>query len=173
MREHSFDKILLPVIAAIVAVMAIFLLLLPHILPQDKQAGSNASAAVQLSEDGSAIVIDKGILSTSASYFDFVVDDITVELFAVEASDGTIRLALNTCQVCNGSPYAYFVQEEDAFICQNCFNRFASVQVGLVDGGCNPVPVTSEYYSVENNSILVSTEFLAANAVRFQNWKKF
>ena len=84
-----------------------------------------------------------------------------------------MRLALNTCQVCNGSPYAYFVQEGDEFVCQNCHNRFSSTDVGKVSGGCNPVPITAEDYREENGALIVPYSFLEENAARFTNWKKF
>lgn len=52
-------------------------------------------------------------IGAQASYFDYDADGTTVQLLAVRASDDTVRMALNTCQVCNGSPYAYFDQEGD------------------------------------------------------------
>ncbi len=112
-------------------------------------------------------------ISTSASYYDATVEETTVELFAVLASDGTVRLAMNTCQVCNGSPYAYFEQDGDDFVCQNCGNHFSSDEVGLTSGGCNPVPITEDDYTEENGIITVSDSFLEENAYRFSNWKQF
>ena len=165
----------LPIVAAVVVVAAALALLVPRLLPGEAGtgAGGDTSAAAQLSEDGASFVIDAEALSETASFFTYDADGTTVEFFAVTASDGTVRLALNTCQVCNGSPYAYFVQEGDYFVCQNCGNRFASTQVGLVSGGCNPVPITEDSYSLQDGRILVSTAFLQENAVRFTNWKKF
>ncbi|MCC8162486.1 MAG: DUF2318 domain-containing protein [Lachnospiraceae bacterium] len=112
-------------------------------------------------------------ISTSASYYDTMVDGTDVEIFAVLASDGTVRLAMNTCQVCNGSPYAYFEQDGDDFVCQNCRNRFSTDEVGLTSGGCNPVPITEEDYTEEDGIITVSEAFLEENAYRFSNWKQF
>ena len=112
-------------------------------------------------------------ISTNASYYDTTVEGTTVEIFAVLASDGTVRLAMNTCQVCNGSPYAYFVQEGDYFVCQNCGSEFSTDKIGVVSGGCNPVPITSDNYSEEESIITISSEFLSDNAYRFANWKNF
>ena len=91
----------------------------------------------------------------------------------MQASEGSIRLALNTCQVCNGSPYAYFEQDGDAFVCQNCGNAFPSTAIGKESGGCNPVPVTAETYTEENGTLTIPSDFLDLNAARFKNWKKF
>lgn len=174
MQKLSVKKILLPALAAVVVLAAVLVLLLPRVQPQgEKQVSTKDAAAITLSEDGSAVVIDTEKVGPTASFFAYEVDGVTVELFAVAAADGTVRLVLNTCQVCNGSPYAYFVQQKDGFVCQNCRNYFSTLQVGLVSGGCNPVPITEEYYSVEDKNICIPTEFLTVNAVRFKNWKNF
>lgn len=91
----------------------------------------------------------------------------------MRAPDDSVRLTLNTCQVCNGSPYAYFVQENDAFVCQTCKNRFASDDIGKQSGGCNPVPITGDLYTEENGVITIPAAVLDANAARFENWKNF
>lgn len=124
-----------------------------------------------IAETGIEIHIED--ISTNASYYDTTVDGINVEIFAVLASDGTVRLAMNTCQVCNGSPYAYFVQEGDYFVCQNCGSKFSTNNIGVVSGSCNPVPITSDDYSEEESVITISSEFLSDNAYRFTNWKNF
>lgn len=163
-------KNFLPVVAAAVVLAAAAAVIVPKLSPRESP---QEGAAAALSGDGSAVMIDAEALNEEAAFYDYDVDGTTVELFAVKASDGSVRLALNTCQVCNGSPYAYFVQEGNYFICQNCRNRFASTQVGVVSGGCNPVPITEENYSVQDGMILVSTEFLEQNAARFTNWMNF
>ncbi|MCD7950549.1 MAG: DUF2318 domain-containing protein [Erysipelotrichaceae bacterium] len=123
------------------------------------------------SDEGIKIVIDE--VSTQATYYDTEIDGITVEVLAVIASDKTIRLAMNTCQVCNGSPYAYFIQDGDYFICQNCKNEFSSDEIGLVSGGCNPVPITEDNYTENDGIITINETFLEENAYRFSKWKQF
>ncbi|MCC8356933.1 MAG: DUF2318 domain-containing protein [Oscillospiraceae bacterium] len=163
MKKHR--NMLLPVVAVLVVLAAAAAVLLPRL--QDD--GDSTVASVS---EGDLLIQTENI-GTEASYFDYDVDGVTVEVLAVLASDGTIRLALNTCQVCNGSPYAYFVQEGDDFICQNCMNRFSSTDVGVVSGGCNPVPITAEDYTEEDGVIAVPASFLEENASRFVNWKQF
>ena len=160
----------LPIAAGAVVVIALAVTLLPRLLGDGK---SVPQADTIILGSGDSIEIRADEISSRASYFDYDVDGTTVELFAVQASDGSIRLALNTCQVCNGSPYAYFVQEGDDFVCQNCMNRFASTDVGLVSGGCNPVPITRDVYTEQDGFITLPSSFLDQNAYRFENWKQF
>lgn len=153
---------ILPILAAAVAIVAVFVTLMPKTMQE----------SISLAENGDVILRAEEI-GTEASYFDYDANGTTVQLFAVRASDGTVRLALNTCQVCNGSPYAYFVQDGDWFICQNCMNRFASTNVGILSGGCNPIPITDQVYTKQDGMITIPASFLDENAPLFQNWKNF
>ena len=153
---------ILPILAAAVAIVAVSVTLMPK----------TTKESISLAENGDVILRAEDI-GTEASYFDYDANGTTVQLFAVRASDGTVRLALNTCQVCNGSPYAYFVQDGDWFICQNCMNRFASTNVGILSGGCNPIPITDQVYTKQDGMITIPASFLDENAPLFQNWKNF
>lgn len=155
----------LAIAAAVVIIAALAVTLLPRL----KDSGGGAQTVTP----GSDLTLNTEDIGTQASFFDYDADGVRVQLLAVRASDGTVRLALNTCQVCNGSPYAYFVQDGDCFICQNCHNSFSSDDIGLESGGCNPVPVTSDDYTEADGLITVAHSFLEDNASRFENWKKF
>lgn len=168
----GFTSWLLPAIAALVVAAAIAVVLLPKGAFSGEPVES-AGAPSAASEDGSALLLDPAQIGSDAVFCDYETQGVTVEFFAVQASDGSIRLALNTCQICNGSPYAYFEQDGDDFVCQNCGNRFSADQIGLVSGGCNPVPITADHYLLEGDTLQVSTDFLEENAARFTNWKQF
>lgn len=160
----NVKKVILPILAVLVVFAAALSLLLPKLRSQP----------VSDTALSSSVTFNASDITSTASFFDYDADGTTVELFAVQASDNTLRLALNTCQVCNGSPYAYFVQEGDDFVCQNCGNHFSSNQIGIAAGfGCNPIPVTESDYAEEDGVITVSTAFLEENAKRFTNWKQF
>lgn len=169
MKKSAKKEKILPILAGFVLVAAVSVTLAPRLSGNNGAVPQESDALTH----GGDLVIQTDELSTAASYFNYDVDGTTVQVFAVQASDGTVRLALNTCQVCNGSPYAYFEQDGDEFICQNCRNRFASIDIGRASGGCNPVPITEEIYTDQNGTITVPASFLEENAVRFTNWKNF
>lgn len=163
----------LPLIAAAVVVIALAVVLVPRFV------GGGAGTALLQAQDhaksfgnGEDVVIKASDIKSDASYYDYDANGTTVQLMAVKASDGTARVALNTCQVCNGSPKAYFVQDGDNFICQNCKNVFPSAAVGNEAQGCDPIPVTSSDYKLSSDSITVPASFLDQYAGAFTNWKK-
>lgn len=135
----------------------------------DKDAGDKDTSLFTVREDGS-IAIDTAQLTQTVSFLDISLGEDAVHLLARVEEDGTARLSWNTCQVCSGSPYAYFVLQEDALVCQNCGNRFPVTSIGTESIGCHPWAV--EGYAVEEGQIILSRELLTEEAPSFKNWKK-
>ena len=162
-------NVILPVAALAVVIAAGASFVLPGFL---KGGAATQDVKAEQVANGQDVVIKASDINTQASYYDYDANGTKVQLFAVKASDGTARVALNTCQVCQGSPKAYFVQEGDDFVCQNCGNHFASAQVGNEAQGCDPIPVTSSDYTIKDNAIVVPASFLDGYASSFTNWKK-
>ncbi len=117
------------------------------------------------------VTITKSDITEKAAFFPFEAEGTYMEVIAIRASDGTVRTALNTCQVCTGSGRGYYVQEGDVLICQNCGNRFTVDQVEVVKGGCNPVPIFDEDKTEDEETITISDEYLLRNKALFNNWK--
>lgn len=115
------------------------------------------------------IVIDATILSKKVSFFNYNASGTNIQFMLLKTDDERVRCALNTCQVCNGSPYAYFEQIGNVVICQNCGNQFALTQIGDEHGGCNPVPLE---FTQESDNVVIDTAVLDSYAAAFTNWKK-
>ena len=76
-----------------------------------------------------------------AQYFQYPIGNgTTVRFFILRSSDGVIRAAYDACDVCwrEGKGYQ---QDGDFMVCRNCGQRFASVKVNEIKGGCNPAPL--------------------------------
>ncbi len=123
-------------------------------------------------KEGESLVIPTNEISETAKFYPVSIDDIKMEVVAVKAPDGTIRTSFNTCQVCNGSPLAYFEQKGTTLECQNCGNRFPMDRVEVEAGGCNPIPIFAEDKTVTEESITISYDTLKASKDLFNNWNK-
>lgn len=173
--KNKIDK--LQITAAVVAAAAVLTLAVVKLNSSSESAvsspeSSDASSAEQLltrSENGK-IYISSEDISEGISFLDYTASDGTaMQYILVKDQDGEIRGALNTCQVCNGSPYAYFVEDGGNVICQNCRNKFSIDVIGLTHGGCNPVPLE---VTEENGEYIVDAEYLDSVSPAFSNWKK-
>jgi uncharacterized membrane protein len=130
-----------------------------------------AGAAFRATASDGDLFIPAGEITEKATFFPVTVEGVNMEIFAVRAPDGTIRTAFNTCQICFDSGRGYYKQDGDAFVCQNCGNRFRTSQIELVKGGCNPVPIMPGDKIADENGITITKEYLAKAKSIFANWK--
>lgn len=135
-------------------------------------ASASAATLAGTNVKGNALVIPKAGIGDKAIFFPFTIDGVKMEVFAVKASDGTIRTALNTCQVCYNSGRGWYVQEGNELVCQNCGNRFNINKIELIKNGCNPIPVTKDLKTETKDSITISADVLASGKQFFSRWKK-
>ena len=99
----------------------------PSIQPQ--VSATEVSFPVQAFADG------------QAKYFQYpAANGITIRFFILKSSDGVIRAAYDACDVCWREGKGYY-QDGDFMVCRNCGQRFASVKVNEIKGGCNPAPL--------------------------------
>lgn len=189
-KRKKDNKNMLPIIAGLVLVLAVGLFVGKNIvdsskeksniesdkvvvdnnLQQDKQTEKNISSNVSDAEvENGKVKVQASKLSEQITLVDYDSNGTKMELMLVKTSDGVIRGALNTCQVCNGSPYAYFEQQGDMIVCQNCYNQFSLSDIGVQHGGCNPIPLD---FKTKNDYIFIDTAFLDENSSRFVGWKQ-
>jgi hypothetical protein len=131
-----------------------------------------AQAAAPKNTGNWGIVIHKKDITAKATFIPYKANGLAMEIIAVRATDGTVRTALNTCQVCYRSGRGYYKQVGNVFVCQNCGNAFQVDQVEKIKGGCNPIPILEEDKTVFGDSIGISKEYLASAAPYFAMWKK-
>ena len=118
--------------------------------------------------------IVKSEITADARFFPFKLDGVDMEVLALRADDGTIRTALNTCQICYSSGRGYYIQEPNTkkLVCQNCGNKFAPENVEVIRGGCNPIPITGEAKTDDGTNITIARCFLEESKSLFVRWSK-
>ncbi len=116
------------------------------------------------------LVIPLDAVTDKASFIPATAAGTRIELIAVRGSGGEPRLAYNTCQICKGSPLAFFAVKGDVLVCANCGNAFGRDAVGADSRGCTPLPVRGA--RIEKDHIRVPAAELAAAAGWFRNWKR-
>nr|WP_184309836.1 DUF2318 domain-containing protein [Anaerosolibacter carboniphilus] len=155
--------------------VAIILLLGAWYVTSDKNTneavGTGKNNEIPVITDGD-VVIKKSEVSETVKFYGYKDGDTYMEVMAVKATDGTIRTALNTCQVCFDSGRGYYVQQGDTIVCQNCGNVFKIDDIQVIKGGCNPVPIMGENKVEDTESITIAKSYLSENKEYFSNWKK-
>ena len=149
-----------------------YLLILAAALLLLTGCGKQEAATSQAISEGDALEISRSELSSSIKIYSFTVDGLQMEVLAAKDEDGTVRTAFKTCQVCNGSRKAYFQEEGDHVVCQNCGNSFGKEDVGILSGGCNPYPIFPEDRADTEDTVTISYDFLKSAEGLFTRWKE-
>lgn len=122
-----------------------------------------------LDEDGN-IIIDEKDITTDITYIDYEYEDVIIGLLAVRDSKDKVKVVVNTCQSCGGSPYAYFVKVGNSIQCQNCGNMFKIDELDNLElGGCNPIAIVKK--SEKNGKITIVPDELKTLKSKFTNWQ--
>lgn len=116
------------------------------------------------------IVINEEAITTDITYIDYEFEDVTIGLLAVRDSKDKVKVVVNTCQSCGGSPYAYFVKVGDSIQCQNCGNMFKIDELDNLEiNGCNPIAIVKK--EEKNGKITINPDELKALKSKFTNWQ--
>lgn len=135
-------------------------------------AQQTPAQTAKANEKFDGIIINKSEITATAKFIPYTADGVKMEIFAVKSSDGKIRTAFNTCQVCYDSGRGHYIQKGDVFVCQNCGNQFKTSDIEKIKGGCNPVPITSDLKAEDNETIKISKSTLADAKELFSDWKR-
>lgn len=95
-------------------------------------SGSDNSGVTFVIAVGECLDIPISEITETVSFYPVMIDETEMEILAVKASDGTVRTAFNTCQMCYSSGNGYYVQNGKYLICQNCGSRFTADEVEVL-----------------------------------------
>ena len=107
-------------------------------------------------------------VTQNARFYNYDAEGVMVQLVTLRDKAGEMHIAFNTCQSCSPSPKAYYSQDGEVLMCNNCGFTFEPEQVGITHGGCNPWPV--EGVSVGTDEITVPADSLDDMRDVFSTW---
>lgn len=165
-------KYILPVIAAVVVIVAAVVLI---VVPKsgsteqenDLKTSSAANAAAQTSDD-QVEILSSQLSEDQISLFS-VADNSKVELIAIKGADNKAKVALATCQSCNGSPGAYYTQNGNQLQCNNCGLTFPLTVIGEEGSGCHPIMLDDTKVTETSDGVSIDKEYLLSLEPLFKN----
>jgi uncharacterized membrane protein len=122
------------------------------------------NAAETVVAQNGAITLDVSALpKLGARHYRYQEDGRAVQFFVVRDGQGTVRAAVDACEVCWREGKGY-VLKEGTMLCVNCGRKFPMHRIGLVAGGCNPHPFG---FRVENGSVVIAAQELLSQGTRY------
>lgn len=120
-------------------------------------------AFTSLAEQGGVISVPfAGIAGGKAHFYTTSLNGSTLKFFVLRKQDGSYGVALDACNACYRAKLGYR-DDGNQVICNNCGMAFQSGDVGVVTGGCNPIPLA---HTITRDAITISAKDLS----RFANY---
>ena len=149
--DGKINKYILPAAAVVLAIIALVV-----VFVSPKKSDSTVTA----DPDATLIQINVADLSSDQITFIRLGGDSKIELLARKGEDGQVKVALGTCQSCNGSPGAYYTPENDLLKCNNCGLTFPLSVLDQPGGGCHPIMIDEDMIHVTDTGVAIDTEKL-------------
>jgi uncharacterized membrane protein len=130
---------------------------------QAPHQGTATSHTAVAAENGSISVPVSELQGSEARFFVYTAGGKEVKFFLLRAADGTIRVALDACNACYRAKLGYY-QKGDVMVCRNCGLTFPSTDIGIITGGCNPIPLEKK---AEGQRIVLKAKDLEDGAKYF------
>lgn len=156
------------------AAVALYMLIQPRLtMKKDNPLLVPEKVTAQVDANGD-MVLQLSAITEDVTIYEYEHDGMHMEVIAVKASDGSIRTAFNTCQVCYASQKGYYIPKGDYLECQNCKSMFHKDEVEKRSGGCNPVPIFDQNTTVTDEEIIIPAAFLqeASNSIQTEGWNQ-
>lgn len=165
-------KFILPAIAAVVVIIAaVVLIFVPKGQKDDAKKDLSADTAVNTAaeQSGDGIEITASQLREDKISLFRVSNSSKVELVAIKGADGKAKVALATCQSCNGSPGAYYTQKGNELQCNNCGLTFPLSVIGEDGSGCHPIKLDQTKVTETDGGVLIDKAYLLSLEPLFAN----
>lgn len=136
--------------------IAILTLCLLFATPAAAFLGFGNSPETVSAQDGLARVDTSRLSPGESKHYQYREDGATIRFFVVRDAQGTVRAALDACEVCWREGKGYKL-DKGAMLCVNCGQKFALNRIGKIRGGCNPHPLA---FSMDGATLTVTAQEL-------------
>jgi uncharacterized membrane protein len=129
----------------------------------NSNTNTNSNSPPQQTETEVRIPISD--ISTTAIFYSYDSNSVTVRYFAVKDKQGTVHVAFDACDVCYEAKKGY-KQNGDLMQCINCGKTFSITSIGTENtaGGCWPsfLPM-----NIDRNDVVITLADLEAKSYMF------
>ena len=133
--------------------------------PTQNNNNSNTNNNVAPQQNKTEVWIPLSDISTTATFYSYDSDGVTVRYFVVKDAQGNIHVAFDACDVCYEAKKGY-KQVGDVMHCINCGREFAITSIGVDNtvGGCWPSYLAMK---IDGNNIVIKKADLEAKSYMF------
>ena len=131
----------------------------------NNNSNTNTNSNSELQQNETDVRISISNVSTSAKFYSYDSNGVTVRYFAVKDKQGNVHIAFDACDVCYEAKKGY-KQDGDVMQCINCGKTFSITSIGTDNtaGGCWPsfLPM-----NIDGNDVVIKITDLEAKSYMF------
>ena len=131
----------------------------------DDNTNKNTNYNATPQQNATEVRIPLSDIGTTATFYSYDSDGVTVRYFVVKDTQGTIHVAFDACDVCYEAKKGY-KQNGEVMQCLNCGQTFAITDIGIENtgGGCWPsfLPM-----NIDGNDVIIKIVDLEAKSYMF------
>jgi uncharacterized membrane protein len=138
---------------------------LVYLIASGRQAGGSEIATTQIAGTGADVTLPVATFADGqARFFRYTTAaGREVRFFVMKSADGVLRAAFDACDTCYRDRLGYH-QQGDVMVCNKCGRTFRSVDINVLQGGCNPAPLER---SVVGDQIVLKAASIEAGVSYF------
>ena len=162
-RPHGSRLSISPT-TAVLGLIVVFAAVLVYVV-KSQARGDVGTTVAEIASNGTEVALPIATFSDGkARFYRYVTTSgREVKFFVMRSSDGVVRAAFDACDTCYRERKGYH-QEGDVMVCNNCGRAFRSVDINVLQGGCNPAPIER---TVVGDQIVVKASVLDQGTTYF------
>ena len=162
-EAHPRRKGVSPTVVMLAA-SAVFAGVLVYVIASGRQS-ANTVPVTEIAEAGADVNLPVAMFADGAARFYryTTTPGREITFFVMKSSDGVIRAAFDACDTCYRARLGY-QQQGDVMVCNKCGRSFRSVDINVLQGGCNPAPLER---NIVGDHVTLKAASLAAGATYF------
>ena len=151
--------------SAVVASCVLLAGVLVYVVASGRQGADGEEAVTEIAGTGADVTLPAAAFADGAARFYRYTTAAGQELrfFVMRSSDGVIRAAFDACDTCYREGRGYH-QRGDLMVCNNCRRTFRSLDINVLQGGCNPAPLER---TIVGDQVVLKAASIAAGATYF------
>ena len=111
-------------------------------LKQNSAFGESSGIKEVTAQNGSVQISLSEVTDGTLHYYKYNASNVWIRFFVVKAQSGNIKTAFDCCEACGPAGYD---QSGNELVCKKCGLKFNIENIGIVVGGCNPIPLNATF----------------------------
>lgn len=130
-------------------------------LKQNSASGGYEGIKEVTAQNGTVQISISEIKDGTMHYYKYNASNVWIRFFIIKAPGDSIKTSFDACEACG--PAGYY-QAGSELVCKKCGLKFSIENIGVVVGGCNPIPLNA---TLSASNVIISVNDIESGRLYF------